>query len=188
MTDPGGDKIARDLLDGAAAVHLATEVDRTRSSQGDRDSGSNVRVGRGRQAFGLGIGIRTRRDDPALHVANLTRPQRKHKVQPLVALADQDSVGIRPGVSKWKRSEVTYGPVGRVVATVVVLLPVLGAVFSVFFLIASLLWLFGIVPMALRGIWRRVRDDEAPATLELGPDLSVPPGETINDRVGPARW
>jgi hypothetical protein len=98
-------------------------------------------------------------------------------------------VWIRPGTSKWKRSAVTYGPVGRVVATVLVLFPVVfGALFSVFFLIAAAIWLFGIVPIALRGIWRQVRDDEAPATLELGPDHSVLPGEAIKDRVGPVRW
>jgi hypothetical protein len=93
-------------------------------------------------------------------------------------------------MSRWKQSEVSYGPVGRVVATVLVVFPVLFAVFySAVFLIAGALWGLFILPMALRHIWRPVRDDSAPSELLLPSNIRViAASELIDERVGPARW
>lgn len=77
---------------------------------------------------------------------------------------------------------------GRVVATVLVLAPILFAVFvNVMFLVAAVLWLF-LVPPALRDIWRRT----TVATVEIpseDPALRQPPPvPSIHDRTPPARW
>jgi hypothetical protein len=88
--------------------------------------------------------------------------------------------------SRWKRSEVTFGPIGRIIATAVVLVPIF---YSVFFLVAAVLWAFLILPMATRDIWRRVRTDDVPPALVIPPEPGpLAPGESINDRVVPRRW
>jgi hypothetical protein len=93
--------------------------------------------------------------------------------------------------SRWRPSAVTFGPVGRIVATIVVLLPILYAVFvSVFFLIAAAIWGLTIVPWALRDIWRRVpAGPPPPAPIVPTPQTRpLEPGTSIADRHPPARW
>jgi hypothetical protein len=94
-----------------------------------------------------------------------------------------------PAKSRWLRSEVTFGPIGRIVCTILLIAPVLfGIFYSVFFLVAGFIWLF-IVPLGLRGIWRAVRNPHAPPTLVLPPEPAPPgPGESLHDRRPPQRW
>jgi hypothetical protein len=60
--------------------------------------------------------------------------------------------------SRWRSTGITFGPVGRIVATVLVTLPIL------WFLRSGILGLIGVVvygttlyPWALRDVWRRAR-------------------------------
>ncbi|MGH2808089.1 MAG: hypothetical protein ACRDKT_12540 [Actinomycetota bacterium] len=60
--------------------------------------------------------------------------------------------------SRWKASATAFGPVGRVLASLALLLP-----FYFFFtagvlgLVGMAMWLFVVMPMALRSIWKRTR-------------------------------
>jgi len=83
---------------------------------------------------------------------------------------------------------VTFGPVGRVVATVLILAPVVFGVFvSVFFLVAAAFWAC-VVPFALRDVWRRTR-----VGSQAVPDLVASSAAHSNEdpicaRVPPRRW
>jgi hypothetical protein len=90
--------------------------------------------------------------------------------------------------SRWQASAYTYGPVGRVVATVLVAAPVVyGLVFDIFFLIAGSL-LLPVAVVALRHIW-------APVPIRRS-SPAVPPfaspahmdGNSILKREGARRW
>ncbi|HWA67979.1 MAG TPA: hypothetical protein VG899_16565 [Mycobacteriales bacterium] len=95
----------------------------------------------------------------------------------------------QPVRSRWLRSEITFGPAGRIVATVLVVAPALFGIFvSADFFIFGVLWLF-IVPMALRDIWRRVKVPDAESPIVIPEEPKAPaPGESIQDRKPPARW
>jgi hypothetical protein len=92
--------------------------------------------------------------------------------------------------SRWQGSEVAFGPVGRIVATLLVLIPILFAIFvNVFFLIAAAIWAFFVLPRAMRDIWRRTSTSPAQPPIIIPPEPGpIPPGESINDRTPPARW
>lgn len=94
-----------------------------------------------------------------------------------------------PVRSRWLRSEVTFGPVGRVVCTVLLIAPVVFGIFvSAVFFVFGVLWLF-IVPMGLRDIWRAVRVPGAPPPIVIPEEPKPPaPGESIQDREIPRRW
>jgi hypothetical protein len=96
----------------------------------------------------------------------------------------------RRPTSRWERSEVTYGPVGRCIATFVVLVvPLYFAFFSLPFLIAASIWLCSITPMALRQIWRKTPIADAPPQIIIPPDPApLAPGKSISDRTPPTRW
>ena len=91
--------------------------------------------------------------------------------------------------SRWLRSEITYGPTGRVVWTVLILAPVIFVVFfSAVFLVAGVIWLF-VVPIALRDVWRAVKDRRQPPPIIIPADPQpLRPGESIHDRDVPGRW
>jgi len=91
--------------------------------------------------------------------------------------------------SRWISSEVTLGPVGRIVLTVVVLAPAIFGIFvSAVFFIFGVLWLF-IVPMALRDIWRAVHIPGTGKPIDFPQDPTPPaPGESLHDRRPPQRW
>jgi hypothetical protein len=91
--------------------------------------------------------------------------------------------------SRWARSEVTFGPIGRIVCTALLIAPILFALFySVFFLIAAVIWLF-VLPVALRDVWRAVKVRGTAEPIVMPPELEPPaPGESINDRKPPTRW
>jgi hypothetical protein len=60
--------------------------------------------------------------------------------------------------SRWRSSSTTFGPFGRIVASLALLLP-----FYFFFnagvigLVGLVMWIFIVMPMALRSIWKRTR-------------------------------
>jgi hypothetical protein len=87
------------------------------------------------------------------------------------------------------RSEVTFGPTGRIVCTVLVVAPALFGIFvSAVFFIFGVLWLF-IVPLGLRDIWRAVRVPGAQPPIVIPPEPKPPgPGESIQERKLPRRW
>jgi len=94
--------------------------------------------------------------------------------------------------SRFARSELTFGGVGRVVATLLLLSPVylgldLAGVFGLVFVVPYLL---RVVPEGLRWLWQPVPvelvDDPSPAT-DL-PSEPLPPGTAIADREAPGRW
>jgi hypothetical protein len=95
-------------------------------------------------------------------------------------------------MSRFARSELTFGGVGRVVATILFLFPVyfaldLAGVFGILFAVPYLVM---VVPQGLRWLWQ-------PAPVELVED-PLPPadptphppaaGAAIADREAPSRW
>jgi hypothetical protein len=72
------------------------------------------------------------------------------------------------GWSRWKAGETTFGPLGRIVASLALLIP-----FYFFFnagilgIVGVAMWLFIVMPMALRSIWKRTRiippEDDQPS-------------------------
>ena len=97
-------------------------------------------------------------------------------------------VRLVPVHSRWRSSAVTYGPVGRIVATAVVLLPIVFAVFvNSLFMLAALVWLF-MLPTALRSIWARVHIGDVDDLGEPDPRPDIDPHDTIAGRTGARRW
>jgi len=85
-------------------------------------------------------------------------------------------------------SAVTFGPVGRIVATAVVLLPTVFALFvNSLFILAALIWLF-VLPRALRGIWARAHVGDVQDLSEPPPRPDADPHDTIAGRAGTRRW
>jgi hypothetical protein len=95
-------------------------------------------------------------------------------------------------MSRFARSELTFGGVGRVVATILFLAPVyfaldLAGVFGILFAVPYLVM---VVPQGLRWLWQPARaelvEDPLPA-----PDRTFQPppaGAGIADRQAPSRW
>jgi hypothetical protein len=98
-------------------------------------------------------------------------------------------MGTWPASPRWRRSTITYGPAGRVIATLVVLFPIAFAVFvSVYFLVAAVVWLF-LLPTALRDIWRPILVGEVEKSVPVGhlaAEADFVP--VIAERAGPKRW
>jgi hypothetical protein len=79
-----------------------------------------------------------------------------------IAFVDEAHHDVR--TSRWHGGEMTFGPVGRVVATAVVLLMGPWASVSFFTLLYGPIWL-GVAVICLRHIWqRRALDADAPLT------------------------
>lgn len=92
-----------------------------------------------------------------------------------------------PVHSRWRSSAVTFGPVGRVIATLLVLGPFVFAIFvNSLFIIAATIWLFT-APTALRHIWARVRVGER-ELIESEPLPDAEPEDAIASRSGACRW
>jgi hypothetical protein len=114
---------------------------------------------------------------------------------------------IHRNTSRWERSEVTFGPAGRVCVTILLFVPVwFGIFFNVFFLVAAAIWMF-VLPMALHQVWQPVRIGDETAWPVIGPSAAQPvigpsaaqpvipaepaepaPGESLMERSAPARW
>ncbi|MFL6136549.1 MAG: hypothetical protein ACJ74O_01970 [Frankiaceae bacterium] len=97
--------------------------------------------------------------------------------------------------SRWARSDVTFGPVGRIVATVLVCVPDAWFAFGTggFGFYGLVLWTVVVVPWALRDIWRRVPTVPLDPlgvgdALRSGPVGGVDPATSIANRPPPARW
>jgi hypothetical protein len=110
------------------------------------------------------------------------------------ALGGRPLPSSRQRYSRWSGSEVTFGPVGRVVVTVLLFAPVwFGIFYSVFFLVAAAIWLIWVLPLAYRDVWRRVRAEPNDADrLAAAYDRSFPedgpPRTDIAGRQMPPRW
>ncbi len=105
------------------------------------------------------------------------------------------TLGMQVRGSRWGRSDVTFGPAGRVVATVVVLLPMVWFATSVGGVVGLVLYGFVLLPWALRDIWRPTRraatdEEELQARLarELARDRAAEQSTDIADREPPIRW
>lgn len=61
--------------------------------------------------------------------------------------------------SRWARSDVTFGPVGRVVASLLMLVPLWWFIkyAGVFGIVGVPIWLVKVLPWGLRDIWRPVK-------------------------------
>jgi hypothetical protein len=96
---------------------------------------------------------------------------------------------VKGPTSRWLRSEITFGPVDRVLWTVVLFAPILFAIFySVFFIVAAAIWA-AVIPMGLRHLWQRVRNPDYEQPIVLPPETPpMKPGESLHDRRPPARW
>lgn len=96
--------------------------------------------------------------------------------------------------SRWARSTVTFGPVGRVVATVAVLLPIWWwLAWALFAAVLGLpVYLFVLLPWAMRDIWRRVPTRPLdPLGVGVVAGLEPPavePETSIERRTPPPRW
>ncbi len=90
--------------------------------------------------------------------------------------------------SRWLRSEVTFGPVGRVAWTLVLLVPIVFALFyNFFFIIAAAIWM-AVVPMAMQDVWRKVKRPDYETIPEIAEPKTLQPGESLHERVTPKRW
>jgi hypothetical protein len=61
--------------------------------------------------------------------------------------------------SRWRKTQTTFGPVGRVIATVCLVVPfplfiIAGIVGDLFALGVAAIWAFVIMPWGLRDVWR----------------------------------
>jgi hypothetical protein len=95
--------------------------------------------------------------------------------------------------SRWASSPITFGPVGRVVATVLVILPLLwfGLYAGAFGIIGLVVWGGILLPWAMRDIWRPV--PTAPldplGVGDLPPEPApIDPETSIQHRAPPRRW
>jgi hypothetical protein len=95
-------------------------------------------------------------------------------------------------MSRFAPSELTFGAVGRVVATILFLSPAyfVLSVAGVFGLVFISPYLVSVVPDGLRWLWQPARaelvEDPVPP-IELPPQ-PPPPGAAIADREAPSRW
>jgi hypothetical protein len=99
--------------------------------------------------------------------------------------------------SRWRTSwlvpsELTFGPAGRVIATIVFLPPVfwaldLAGVFGIFF---ALPYLVMVVPQGLRWLWQPVPVELVPDRLRLVDPVAeaAPAAAGIAYRQAPSRW
>lgn len=100
------------------------------------------------------------------------------------------------GRSRWAKSQVTFGPAGRLVATAATFLPILWFLYYAgpFGVMSAAIWMVCAVPWALHDIWQAVKRPataqeliaaafESQAASGFG-DEHVP----IDQRVPPTRW
>ena len=72
--------------------------------------------------------------------------------------------------SRWAKSEITMGPFGRVATSLLMLVP-LWFFFSSGLLgfVGMVMWIFVVMPVALRSIWKRARVIDEAGTSQLDP-------------------
>ena len=101
-------------------------------------------------------------------------------------------VHVRISRDRFRSTEITFGPVGRVVMTGALLLPVLfflsGGMLGV---VGLVIWVGFVLPRGLRDVWRevprpgQVREDRAHL---MAPREDSPDDVGITDREPPRRW
>lgn len=107
---------------------------------------------------------------------------------------DQPVHGSTRRRSRWAHSEVTFGPRGRIVATLGMFVPVWFFLFhgGAYGLVGLPIWVFTFLPMGLRDIWRAspptAADRQAVALQEALARPERPLGEAIRSRPGQQRW
>lgn len=70
--------------------------------------------------------------------------------------ADAIDKPLNARYSRWAKSETTFGPFGRIVASLSLLIPLAFFVNSgMFGVVGIIMWIFVVMPMALRSIWKR---------------------------------
>jgi len=86
---------------------------------------------------------------------------------------DPDRPGVLMTYSRWKKSDNTFGPTGRVIATLLLIapLPLIGmAIATGIGIIGAGIYIFVIMPLALRDIWKKASTRiEAPVTVAARP-------------------
>ena len=98
--------------------------------------------------------------------------------------------------SRWVSSQVTFGPVGRIVVSLLMLVPLWWfiAYAGVFGIVGVPIWLMKVLPWGLRDIWRPVKlpandADVIRAKHELLEQAEAAPTHpSISDRSAPPRW
>jgi hypothetical protein len=99
-------------------------------------------------------------------------PITEFAARPVTPVAFAEMPHHRLRTSRWRGGEMTFGPVGRIVATIVVLLMGPWTNVSFFTLLYAPIWL-GIAVICLRHIWQR-------RTLEVGSPPTA--GERFRER------
>lgn len=103
----------------------------------------------------------------------------------------------QPDKSRWRRSEVTFGPFGRVACTLVCLViagyPIWKAITAgwiyVCLYLGGIPLLFVLFPLVMRDVWKPVRRPDFEPPIVIAPEPKPPaPGESIQDRKVPRRW
>ena len=98
--------------------------------------------------------------------------------------------------SRWAGSEITFGPVGRIVMSLLMLVPAWWFLnyAGIFGVVGIVIWLVKVLPWALRDIWRPVK---VPATDSdmirakhqlLQQTEAAPPNGSVNGTGAPPRW
>lgn len=98
--------------------------------------------------------------------------------------------------SRWVSSAVTFGPVGRIVVSLLMLVPLWWFIVyaGVFGIVGVPIWLVKVLPWALRDIWRPVRLPANDADVIrahhqlLEQAESAPRHMSISEHTAPPRW
>jgi hypothetical protein len=99
--------------------------------------------------------------------------------------------------SRWRRSTITFGPVGRVVWTLVCLViavyPTWKAVtvgwIYVSLYLGGIPLLFVLFPLVMRDVWKKAPNPDYQPPIVLPPDPpALKDGESLHDRRPPGRW
>jgi len=99
--------------------------------------------------------------------------------------------------SRWRRSTITHGPLGRMMWTIVLFVlatyPILIALTQGFvwicLYIGGIPLLLVLFPLAMRDVWKKVPNPDYEGPIKLPPETPpLLPGESLHERRPPARW
>jgi hypothetical protein len=98
--------------------------------------------------------------------------------------------------SRWARSEITFGPVGRIVMSLLMLVPLWWFIryAGVFGLVGLPIWLVKVLPWGLQDIWRPVKVPATDADMIrakhelLQQTEAAPPHGSVSGGQAPKRW
>jgi hypothetical protein len=104
---------------------------------------------------------------------------------------------VRQPTSRWRSSTISYGPIGRVLWTLVCLViaiyPIWKAITSgwiwVVLYLGGIPLLFVIFPLVMRDVWKKVPNPDYEQPIALPPETPpLRPGESLHERKSPRRW